>query len=148
MSWPAFTARHVIQAISTLLIPRCLGRVQGQPERTSFPPRCPPALVMPIYQARCRERCATRAALPELRTLSSPSDATPVGLFGWFNTLKKSRLNFRSARSLFCHVSTIFRRVADSWTSRLNSDGGDLRSQVLWPEKIRYGMVNGVGKLC
>ena len=120
------------------LIPRCLGRrgraqeswsaraprlgdqpvlelydsagavIWSAPPSATAPSPGPPALVMPIYQARCRESCATRAALPELRTLSSPSDVTLVGLFGLFNTLKKSMLNFRSARSLIFHVSTIF----------------------------------------
>ena len=66
MSWPAFIARHVIQAISTLLIPRCLGRVQGQPERTSFPPR-PSGLGyadLPgqVQRTLCHSRCTTRVA--------------------------------------------------------------------------------------
>ena len=33
------------------------------------------------------------AALPEFRVLMKPVPATPVGLFGLFNTLKKSMLN-------------------------------------------------------
>ena len=107
MSWPAFIARHVIKAISTLLFRAASAGCKDSRSATAPSPG-PPALVMPIYQARCRESCATRAALPELRTLSSPSDVTLVGLFGLFNTLKKSMLNFRSARSLIFHVSTIF----------------------------------------
>src|SRR5689334_3119335 len=36
--------------------------------------------------------CVTRALLPEFRVLRTPVSAIAVGLFGWLNTLKKSRL--------------------------------------------------------
>ena len=110
MSWPAFIARHVIKAISTLLF-RAASAGRKDSRSATAPSPGPAALVMPIYQARCRESCATRAALPELRTLGSPSDVTLVGLFRLFNTFKKSMLNFRSARSLIFHVSTLLSKL-------------------------------------
>src|SRR6185436_11565167 len=44
--------------------------------------------------------CMILAALPEFRVLMNPVPATPVGLFGLLNTLKKSMLNRRVTCSL------------------------------------------------
>ena len=128
------------------LIPRCLGRVQGQPERNSSQPRSSGLgyadLPGQVQGKLCHSRCTTRVAHAQQ---SVRRDASRIIRVVQHVEEVDVELQVRPLPDLSCFH--YFRRVANEWTSRLNSDGGDLRSQMLWPEKIRYGMVNGVGKL-
>src|SRR4051812_32770812 len=54
------------------------------------------------YQFSRSANCVRRAAAPEFCVERMPFPATPVGLFGWLNTLKKSALKRSVTRSLRC----------------------------------------------
>lgn len=79
---------------------QCRVRILGHRQAGHAGSRPREALACHAYQFRRRESWVTRAALPELRTLRSPSELTVVGLFGLFSALKKSTLNRVVTRSV------------------------------------------------